>query len=482
MATYDLNQIDTWQEPQEEQTSGYRISSGIAPEPITQEPMAPQQAAPAAAPEEEMAGRGRLILLTVLAVLLVLSLMAEPFLVYRMYGTPASVVDSRINEYGELVIYYSDGTSQNVGTVVSTDNNGGSNSDSGSSDVAAAAAKGLRSAVSVWCTFREEEGSRGGGEAYYSTGSGVIYQLDKEQGDAFIITNYHVVFDADSRADNGIAEEIVLYLYGGHIEGKEILATYVGGSQNYDIAVLRVEDSQILMTSAAEAVTVADSDRVTVGSTAIAVGNPEGNGLSASSGVVSVDSEYITMTAMDGYTEVSYRVMRIDTAVNSGNSGGGLFDDQGRLIGIVNAKTMEEGVENIGYALPSSSVVAVADNIIDYCFGTDCESVQRAIMGITVRVMDSSAVYDAVTNSVRVVETVQIYEVTPGQIGSAFQVGDVLVSVTLGDRTKTITRQHHVIDMMMTARPGDEAVFEVMRDGQVITVAVTLTEDCLTAY
>ena len=480
MAIYDLNQIDNWPEQESRQESGYRISSGIAPEPITApEPIAapvaePLKSTPAPAPKN-----GRPIALMVLGVLLVLCLIVEPFLVYMVLGTPASIVETRINEYGELVIYYSDGSSQNAGTVTNTDGNTGG--DSNGSNVSAAAAQGLRSAVSVWCTFYEE-GSRGGEEPYYSTGSGVIYRLDKEQGDAFIITNYHVVFDSASRTENGIAEEIILYLYGGEIEGKEIVATYVGGSQNYDIAVLRVEDSQVLQASSAIAATVADSDRVEVGSTAIAVGNPEGGGISTSSGVISVDSEYITMTAMDGYTEVSYRVMRIDTAVNSGNSGGGLFDDQGRLIGIVNAKTIDDGVENIGYALPSSSVVAVADNIIDYCFGTDCESVQRAIMGVTVTTVDSSAVYDAVTGSVHIEETVQIHEVTPGKIGSAFQVGDTLISVTVGEKTKTITRQHHVIDMMMTARPGDEAVFEVLRDGQVITLTITLTEDCLTAY
>ena len=69
-----------------------------------------------------------------------------------------------------------------------------------------------------------------------------------------------------------------------------------------------------------------------VGDSAIAIGNAQGYGVSASCGIVSVDSEYITMTAADGRTSVSFRVFRVDTAVNSGNSGGGLFDGQCRLI------------------------------------------------------------------------------------------------------------------------------------------------------
>ena len=456
MAVYDLNQIDNL--PQMEQAR---------PAPIRQEPVAK--------PKKIRSGKGMKIAKALLMAMLVLGLIAEPFLLFSTMDKPVSVVDTRINEYGQLVIYYSDGTIQNVGAVTQPDS--GSNQVTGGSNVAAAVAKGLRSAVSIWCTFFDDKG-----EEVYSAGSGVIYKLDKDQGDAFIITNYHVVFDAKTKTNNGISHEILLYLYGSQLNGMGIPATYVGGSQNYDIAVLRVEDSELLRSSAAEAVTVADSDQVAVGSTAIAVGNPEGDGISASSGVISVDSEHITMLGADGKTSVSFRVMRIDTAVNHGNSGGGLFDDQGRLIGIVNAKTITQDVENIGYALPSSTVVAVADNIIDYCFGKDCTSVQRAILGVTVTTADSKAVYDAATGSIRIVETVQIHEVSPGQIGSVFKQGDVLVSLSLNGQTKTITRQHHVIDMMLTASVGDEAVFEVLRDGKIIALTITVTKGCLTKY
>ena len=474
MRIYDLDQIDSWDMPAQPQP---------APAPAP---------APAKPPKKK-----RHVGLWILVILLIGALIAEPFVLGMMRQDPVGIVSTKINDDGELILYYSDGSSQNLGVVVGADGqdgkngmdgkdgangtNGSNGSITSTNNVADATTVGLRSAVSVWCTFYQES-RRGTVSEYYSAGSGVIYQINKSEGDAFVITNYHVVFDSDSRTDNGIAEEIILYLYGGEIAGREITATYVGGSQYYDIAVLRIEDSEILRQSDAAAVTVADSDAVRVGSTAIAIGNPEGGGISASSGVISVDSEYITMTAADGVTEVAYRVMRIDTAVNSGNSGGGLYDELGRLIGIVNAKTIDDGVENIGYALPSTSVVAVADNIIDYCFGTDCESVQRAIMGITVMTTDSSAAFDSDSGTVTVVETVEIYEVSPGQIGSAFQAGDVLVSVTVEGVTKQITRQHHVIDMMMTARPGDAVEFVVLRDGVETTLTVTITEDCLTAY
>lgn len=473
MRIYDLNDIDNWDVPVQPQ-----------PESVPEKP----------------AKKKRNIGLWILVFLLTVALVAEPFVLGMVRGEPVSVVGSKINDAGELVLYYSDGSSENLGVVVGADGKDGADGKNGmdgqnglngingtdgvttsTSNVATAAALGLRSAVSVWCTFYEE-GWRGNVTEYYSAGSGVIYQINKSEGDAFVITNYHVVFDVNSRAENGIAEEIILYLYGSEISGREINATYVGGSQYYDIAVLRIEDSQVLRDSDAVAATVADSDAVQVGSTAIAVGNPEGGGISTSSGVISVDSEYITMTAADGMTSVSYRVMRIDTAVNSGNSGGGLYDDRGRLIGIVNAKTIDDGVENIGYALPSSSVVAVADNIIDYCFETDCESVQRAMLGVTVLTKDSYAKFDADTGMSTIVETVEIYEVTQGKLGEVFQIGDVLVSVTVGGTTKQVTRQHHIIDMLMTARPGDKVTFEVLRNGVNTSLTVTLTEDCLTAY
>ena len=240
------------------------------------------------------------------------------------------IASAAINENGELVLTYSDGTEQNLGVVVGKDGadgvngvdgkdgvNGkdGANGADGSlnittngSSIPAASAKGLRSAVSIVCNFQAtvQVGGWFPGSSstttknYSSEGSGVIYQMDKSEGDAFIITNYHVVYDASSNTKNGISNDISVYLYGSEIEEKAIEATYVGGSLYYDIAVLRVEDSAILKASSACAVTVADSDEIVVGDSAIAIGNAQGLGISSTSGVVSVDSEHITMTAADG--------------------------------------------------------------------------------------------------------------------------------------------------------------------------------------
>lgn len=419
-----------------------------------------------------------------------------------------SVVGAMINEQGELILIYGDGRRQNVGVVATgekgqdgEDGEDGADGEQGprgedgrdgidgadgeliistdNSSIAAASAKGLRSSVSIYCTFNSSAKQ----DAYYSAGSGVIYQLDRAEGDAFIITNYHVVYDAASSAENGISEDIRVYLYGSQIEDKAISATYVGGSLYYDIAVLRIEDSEVLRQSSAIAVDVANSDEVAVGKNAIAIGNPQGEGISASLGVVSVDSEYIDMTGADDKTAVTFRVMRVDTAVNSGNSGGGLFDDEGKLIGIVNAKIIDDKVENIGYAIPSNVAVAVADNIIYYCHGTEEENVQRALLGITIIVSDSRAVYDGETGYVTIEQTISVQEVSSGSLAEGLLAeGDILVEASLNGRTLSVTRQHTVIDMMLDARVGDTVTYVILRDGEELTVNMTITEDCITEY
>ena len=123
-----------------------------------------------------------------------------------------------------------------------------------------AASKALLSAVSISCTFRVTYTTTWPTYGTYtsevsSAGAGVIYQLDKEKGNAYIITNYHVVYnvDADTAATDGISTDIKLYLYGQEYADYAINAEYVGGSMNYDIAVLRVTGSEILMQSNAMA-------------------------------------------------------------------------------------------------------------------------------------------------------------------------------------------------------------------------------------
>lgn len=363
----------------------------------------------------------------------------------------------------------------------------------GSTGVQYAVAKGLLSSVSIYTTFEQTVTSGGfwgrPGDSktyeYYSAGSGVIYQLDKKKGNAYIITNYHVVYDEDCDTKNHISTDIQVFLYGMEYAEQAITATYVGGSMTYDIAVLYVENSNLLKNASVEAISVADSDEIVTGQYAIAIGNPEAMGISSTLGIVSIPSEYIQMSSLDSSSDTKYstRVIRIDTAVNSGNSGGGLFDTNGDLIGIVNAKMADTSVENIGYAIPSNVAVSIADNIIYYCVDTDCENVMRAILGIGVKVGDSRAIYNAETGLFEIEEKIIVGSVSDGTPAKGkFQVDDVIKSITLNGKTKQVTRQYKVIDTMLAARVGDVVSFELERDGKTVTVTIEITEDCLTAY
>lgn len=408
-------------------------------------------------------------------------------------GKSRTEVDSaKINERGELVIVFSDGSEQNVGAI----SNEGTTINISSSDesVAHAAAAGLVSAVSVTSHFEKTVNNSYGGffpgfgsgsstSSYSSEGAGVIYKLDRESGSAFIITNYHVVYDSASNSSDGISEKIEVYLWGAEGENYAIPAEYVGGSLYYDIAVLYVENCPALVNSVYNSVSVADSDSVSVGASAIAVGNPRGEGIAASLGIVSVASEYITMTAANAQSTVSFRVIRVDTAVNSGNSGGGLYNSAGQLIGIVNAKIVDNKVENIGYAIPSVVATAVADNIIDNCFGSENRSVKRALIGVTLGSSGSHAVVDTETGALRIEEKVSVAEVAAdGAASGRLLVGDEIRSITVGGKTVDVTRGYHLIDAMIAARVGDTVKIDIVRSGEQMSVEIPITESVIVEY
>ena len=440
--------------------------------------------------------------LLICAVSLLLSIFLAVVMPFYSEEDAAGVINAGINESGELILTYSNGEKQNLGVVVGqngTDGTEGLNGINGSdgsltimtsgSSTPAAVSKGLRSAVSILCKFQvtTQSGSflkpSTTTKEYSSAGSGVIYQLDNSSGDAFIITNYHVVYNASSNAQDGISDDISVYLYGEEFKERAIKATYVGGSLYYDIAVLRIENSDILKISSACAVTISNSNDVIVGDDAIAIGNAQGLGISSTSGIVSVDSEYITMTAADDKTEVTFRVMRVDTAINSGNSGGGLYNDEGNLIGIVNAKIIHDGVENIGYAIPSNIAISVADNIIDHCYGTSDKRLKQASLGFTVSITDSKAVYNSSTGMTTIVEKVKISDITSGSLASGvLQTGDIIVSIELNSDTTMVTRKHHVNDMMLDLRVGDTVTFSILRGGEEKSVSITVTSGCMTEH
>ena len=350
-----------------------------------------------------------------------------------------------------------------------------------------AASRALLSAVSITCLFNVTVNPYYGSSyttEKSSAGAGVIYQLDKDKGDAYIITNYHVVYCSGADTADDISDNISVYLYGMEYSNYAIEAEYIGGSQNYDIAVLKVTNSAQLRRSNAAAATFADSNKVSVLETAIAIGNPEANGISATVGAVNVDSENLTMTSIDGKGKVTLRVMRIDAAVNGGNSGGGLFNDKGEVIGIVNAKMSASTIDNIGYAIPSNVAKYVADNIIYYDnVSPENDSVYRILIGVNVAIHSARAEYDTETGKVLKVEEVMVDTVVAGGASAGkLQSGDIIRYVMIDGVKYDIVRTFNVVDVMLTARPGSTVIFVVDRGGQTVNVEIDITGVTPTKY
>lgn len=353
-------------------------------------------------------------------------------------------------------------------------------------------AHNLASAVSIYCGF--EKISNRTSTWGYSAGSGVIYSLDKEHGNGYVVTNYHVMYESgavDAGNGDGIAgnENIFVYLYGttggdylaekssGGFEdtsGEAVTASYVGGSMTYDVAILQIYGDNV-SDGIAEAAQFAE-DGVTAGEKVYAIGNASGKGISVSAGAVSVESEYIRMTAADKSTKVNFHVLRTDSAINPGNSGGGLFNAAGELVGIVNAKssassTDETTIENVGYALPASDVRAVVENILYNA--QNGGKVYKPYFGITTQRVSSYSEWNETGDKLSVNDTLKVTAVNAGETkGLGYNVlkkDDKILSVRVIDGEGedrvfvTLGRQSDFQNALLYVRPGDTVRIVVRR-------------------
>ena len=171
--------------------------------------------------------------------------------------------------------------------------------------------------------------------------------------------------------------------------------------------------------------------------------------------------------------------MRIDAAVNHGNSGGGLYDENGKFIGIVSAKEVSEDIDNMGYAIPSDLVKKLADSILRQCDGTTTQ-ISKALMGITItsyvtglKIDDSGDVYQ--------VELVEVTEVSAGALADGkIMVGDTINHITVDGVKTSVTRLHHVTEAMLGAQIGSKIILNVTRDGEVMDITLIVLNKALT--
>ncbi len=353
----------------------------------------------------------------------------------------------------------------------------------------------VRSVVGIYCQYTKTSGGwlgQSGNIEYGSqAGSGVIVELNKEAGTALIITNYHVVYNLDCD-QKGILQDIWVYPYGsfngftaekGDETGDGIKATYVGGAMDYDIAVLKIEGSEKLQNSVATAATMGDSNKVILGEETYAIGNPAGAGIAVTDGILSVDSKYIAIEALDNrdldrdgaVDGVVFRVMQTSAAINSGNSGGGLFNAKGELIGIVNAKSAGSTMDNMGYALPITLVKNVYENIL-----ANEGKVLQATLGIMVETTASQAVVDE-DGHLYIKEEFKV--ATAANQGASsykkFAAGDMFVSAKVNDgEVVTFTRRHQITDILLSVRKGDTVTFYMRNSsGDETEVVITFDKD-----
>ena len=288
-------------------------------------------------------------------------------------------------------------------------------------------------------------------EELAATGSGVVI------GQGFVLTNYHVVEDASSLRvtvtdDSGNTDEYA--------------ATLVAYDESLDIAIVYATGLDL------PAVTLGDSDTLQVGDWAINIGNPLGFTKTTTVGVVSALNRAIESESYDKYgrkSTITNAMIQVDAAINSGNSGGPLFDMNGNVIGITSAKysgstSSGASIEGISFAIPINDALRVIYDLQQYGHVTG-----RAYLGVTVKDLDSTtaATYGLPTGPmIRTVEEGGCAE------KAGLQEGDIII----GFNDAEISSYTDLVAALNKCRAGDTATIKVYRAGAEVEASVTLDE------
>ena len=271
-------------------------------------------------------------------------------------------------------------------------------------------------------------------------GSGVIISSD-----GYILTCAHVVDGASSITVT--------------IDDKDYTATLVGEDTTSDVAVIKIDATGLTPA------TVGDSDNLKVGQSVMAVGNPLGElGGTVTGGMISALNRSVTIQGTSSTNTMS--LIQMDASVSPGNSGGGLCNMSGELVGIVNAKSSSSDAEGLGFAIPINDAIKVAQELLENGYVTG-----RPYLGITYL-----GVEDAQTAAQLGVNAYGVYVVEVVKGGPAeragLQSGDRIVSI---DGTE-IASKDDLGTLMQKHAAGDTLNITIARNGQMQTVSVTLGE------
>ncbi len=271
-----------------------------------------------------------------------------------------------------------------------------------------------------------------------ASGSGFIVT-----DDGYIVTNYHVVEGSDS---------ITVSLYNGDTYD----AALIGYDESNDLAVLKIEAKELAP------VILGDSDNLNVGDSVVAIGNPLGElTFSLTSGSISAKDREVTMSS-----SLTMNLLQTDCAINSGNSGGALFNMYGEVIGITNAKYSSSGseasIDNIGFAIPINEVRSIVESIIEKGYFS------KPYLGVGV--VDVSREYQ-IYGLPQGAAIQTITEGGPAEV-AGLQVGDIITKVDDSE----IKSRSDLTTIIGRYKIGDTIHLTVYRQGETVEVAVTIGE------
>ena len=302
-------------------------------------------------------------------------------------------------------------------------------------DVAEVASNVMPSVVSITnLSVQEVQNFFFGGtttQEYESTGSGII--VGQNDTELLIVSNNHVV--------EGSTTLTVSFIDGSNVE-----AIIKGTDANLDLAIIAVPLNRIQAStlSAIKIATLGDSDALSVGEPAIAIGNALGYGQSVTTGVISALGRSVSVQdSSTGTTVVNNNLIQTDAAINPGNSGGALLNVKGEVIGINSVKYAQTEVEGIGYAIPINDAMLIIDKMID---GEKIDESQSGYLGIQGKDCSLGA---------------YVHAVLPGSAAqkAGMKEGDIIVAF----EGTTIATMSQLKELLSYYPAGAEVEFEILR-------------------
>lgn len=290
--------------------------------------------------------------------------------------------------------------------------------------------------------------SKSQGDVESGSGSGVIFK--KSGGSAYIVTNNHVI-------EGAAKVDVSLY------NGEKVAAEVVGADALTDLAVVKIAAEHVT-----DVIEFGDSSVLRPGDQVLAIGNPLGLDLSrtVTQGIVSAVDRSISVSTSAGEWEMN--VIQTDAAINPGNSGGALINTEGKVIGINSLKISQNGVEGLGFAIPSKDALPIVNQLIEK------GKVDRPYLGVSLA--DLSQIPEMYLESLpdEVNAGTMVTYIAPDSAAdkAGLQEQDVIVAIE-GQEVENASDLRRYMYKELTN--GEKAKLSIYREGKQMTVEVTLT-------